>query len=329
MSVAEMQACLARLYVDGAFRRLFALEPETVLGEYRLSAEEAQALRELDSPALERFARSLKSKRRRRFVATYPLLFGLASPAVERYYDRYYQLYPARRGGSFVTELLEFGRFMEDCLATDDEAPPFASDLARYERLRFAARRATVGHRPEAGWGPRTVPAGTEGASWRPGPGRPPDRPEPPPVAPDDRPRLADGVAVATFRTSILAIVDALEAGLPPPETGEGPYTFVFRTAPGAADPDAFYVTVATYELLDWCDGERTLAELAAVVEPGTRRTPSEGEAAGGCRGSDGEVASVTGAVQTLVEHGILTTAPAGPRDPLPPDPGPWLPDGH
>jgi hypothetical protein len=309
MSVAEMQACLARLYVDGAFRRLFALEPETVLGEYRLSAEEAQALRELDSPALERFARSLKSKRRRRFVATYPLLFGLASPAVERYYDRYYQLYPARRGGSFVTELLEFGRFMEDCLATDDEAPPFASDLARYERLRFAARRATVGYRPE----------GT----------RPPARPATAPVAPDDRPRLADGVAVATFRTSILAIVDALEAGLPPPETGEGPYTFVFRTAPGAADPDAFYVTVATYELLDWCDGERTLAELAAVVEPGTRRTPSEGEAAGGCRGSDGEVASVTGAVQTLVEHGILTTAPAGPRDPLPPDPGPWLPDGH
>src|SRR5438552_8847500 len=82
MSMAEMQACLARLYVDGASRRLFALEPETVLGEYRLSAEEARALRDLDRRALERFAISLNSKRRRRFVATYPLLFGLASPAV-------------------------------------------------------------------------------------------------------------------------------------------------------------------------------------------------------------------------------------------------------
>jgi hypothetical protein len=307
MSVAEMQACLARLYVDGAFRRLFALEPETVLGEYRLSEGEAQALRDLDRPALERFARSLKSKRRRRFVATYPLLFGLDSPAVDRHYDRYYQLYPARRGGSFVPELLEFGRFMEDCLATDDEAPPFASDLAQYERLRFAARRATVGHRPEAG--------GAEGASWGPGPGRPHARPATAPVAPDDRPRLADGVAVGTFRTSILAIVDALEAGLPPPEIGEGPYTFVFRPGEGAADPDAFYVTAATCELLDWCDGERTLAELAAVVE---RQ-----------RGGDGRAAAVAGAVQTLVEHGILTTTPAGPRDPLPPDPESWLPGGH
>jgi hypothetical protein len=294
MSIAEMQACLARLYVERAFRRLFALEPETALGEYRLSAEEAQALRDLDRPALDRFARSLKSKRRRRFVATYPLLFGLASPAVDRYYDRYYQLYPARRGGSFVAELLEFGRFMEDCLATDGEAPPFASDLARYERLRFAARRVALGQRPE----------GTH----------PPARPDPAPVAPDDRPRLADGVAVATFRSSILAIVDALEAGLPPPETGEGPYTFVFRTAPGATDPDAFYVTAATRELLDGCDGERTLAELAAVERQ---------------RGGDERAAAVAGAVQNLVEHGILTTAPAGPRDPLPPDPEPWLPDGH
>jgi hypothetical protein len=295
MSIAEMQACLARLYVERAFRRLFALEPETALGEYRLSAEEAQALRELDSPALERFARSLKSKRRRRFVATYPLLFGLGSAAVDRYYDRYYQLYPARRGGSFVAELLEFGRFMEECLATDDEAPPFASDLARYERLRFAARRVAIGHRPE----------GTDQ----------PARPDPTPVAPDDRPRLADGVAVGTFRTSILAIVEALEDGLPPPETGEGPYTFVFRPEQGAAEPDAFYVTPATRELLDWCDGERTVAELVNAVE---------------CLpGSDGRAAAVAEAIQTLVEHGILTMAPTGPQDSLPSDPELWLPDGH
>src|SRR5262245_55060269 len=149
MSIADMQACLARLYVDGAFRRLFALDPETVLGEYRLSAEEAQGLRELDAAAVERFARSLKSKRRRRFAATYPLLFGLGAPAIERYYDRYYQLYPARPGGSFVAELMEFGSYAQACLAADDEAPPFASDLAQYERLRFAARRFAAAQRLE------------------------------------------------------------------------------------------------------------------------------------------------------------------------------------
>jgi hypothetical protein len=292
MSMAEMQACLARLYVDRAFRRLFAIEPETVFAQYRLSGEEAQALRDLDRPALERFARSLKSKRRRRFVATYPLLFGLGSPAVDRYYDRYYQLYPARPGGSFVAELLEFGRFMEECLATDDEAPPFASDLARYERLRFAASRAATPRRAQ------TAPAA----------------PDPPPVAPDDRPRLADGVVVGTFRTGILAVVEALEAGLQPPETGEGPYTFAFRPGRGGTSPAAFYVSEATAGLLDWCDGEHTLAELAAA----------ENE-----RRGVGTAAAVAGAIRALLEHGILTTAPAGPAFSPAPDTEPWLPGGH
>lgn len=316
MSIAELQACLARLYVDGAFRRLFALEPETVLGDYRLSEEEAQALRELDRLALDRFARSLKSKRRRRFVATYPLLFGLASPAVDRCYDRYYQLYPARPGGSFVAELLEFGRFTEDCLATDDEAPPCASDLAQYERLHFAARRSHAGRSARCASSQRGNPGCADALA----PGHhsegtcQPARPERAPVAPDDRPRLADGVAVGTFRTNILAIVDALEAGRPLPETGEGPYTFVFRPGQDATVPDAFYLNPAMRELLDGCDGEWTLAELAAAVE----------RQRGGERG-----AAVAGAVRSLVEHGILTTAPAGPRDPLPPDPEPWLPGGH
>src|SRR5262245_41905094 len=230
MSLPEMQACLARLYVDRTARRLFALEPETVLAEYGLAADEAQALRALDLAALERFARSLRGKRRRRFAATYPLLFGLESPVVERYYNRYYQLYPARPGGAYASELLEFGRFVEECLAAEDEAPPFASDLAQYERLCFLTRQAAS---------PPTPPLSHS------------------PLLPTDRPRLADGVAVGTFRTGILAIVEALKAGLPPPETGKGPYTFVFRPEPGATSPAAFYVTEATARLLDRCDGER------------------------------------------------------------------------
>src|SRR5438067_1474443 len=108
----------------GSLRALeFGFEPN--IKEERRRRMSMAALRALDRHALERFASSLKSKRRRRFAATYPLLFGLASPAVERYYDRYYQLCPARPGGSLVAELLEFGRFIEESLAADDEAPPF------------------------------------------------------------------------------------------------------------------------------------------------------------------------------------------------------------
>jgi hypothetical protein len=306
MSMAEMQACLGRLYADRAFRRLFALEPDTVLGEYRLSPEEAQALRDLDGPALERFARSLRAKRRRRFVSTYPLLFGLDCPAVDRYYDRYYQLYPARPGGAYVDELTEFGRFMEECLVTDDEAPPFAADLARYERLQFAAGRAG---RPRSG----------RVEEWKSGSSGPDPSTLPffhSSILPDDRPRLADGVIVGTFRTGILAIVEALKADLPPPGTGNGPYTFVFRPGESGTDPAAFYVSEATARLLDSCDGGRTLAELAAVESD---------------RRGDGAAAAVAEAIRALLEQGILTTAPPG-RSALlapAPDPGPWLPDGH
>src|SRR5262249_35822748 len=155
--------------------------------------------------------------------------------------------------------------------ATDDEAPPFAGDLARYERILFATRHAAVPPR----WEETCQPAGAAA----------------PPVAPEARPRLADGVVVGTFRTGILAIVGALEEGLRPPETGEGPYTLVFRPASPAPGADAFYVTMATRRLLDACDGERTLADLIAAAE---RR-----------QGGDGTAAAVAGAVQALVEHGI------------------------
>jgi hypothetical protein len=295
MSMAEMQACLARLYVDRTFRRLFAIEPEAVLGQYGLSTDESRALRDLDQQALERFARSLKGKRRRRFVATYPLLFGLASPVVDRYYDRYYQLYPARPGGSYVEELQAFGRFIEECLAADDEAPPFASDLARYERLHFTAGRVAAA--------PRHAEAAAAAADV-------------PQLAPEDRPRLADGVAVGTFRSGILAIVGALKADLPPPEAETGPHTFAFRPGPAGADPTAFYVSEATAELLEWCDGEHSVAEIAAAVDRE--------------RSGDGTASAVTGALHALIQHGIVTTAPPGPRASLTDSiPEPWLPDGH
>ena len=77
--------------------------------------------------------------------------------------------------------------------------------------------------------------------------------------------------------------------------------------------------TPAARLIIALMDGERTVAEIAAAIE---------------CRrGGDGTRAEVSGALQALVEHEILTTEPPGagnaPGSPLPPDPGPWLPDGH
>ncbi len=55
MSIPELQACLARLYLDEPFRRLLASDPPLALQAYRLNAEEEAAIRELDATRLESF----------------------------------------------------------------------------------------------------------------------------------------------------------------------------------------------------------------------------------------------------------------------------------
>src|SRR5205823_5930952 len=44
MSIGEMQACLARLYVNEPFRRWFCLDPAAALEGYRLTEEERASL---------------------------------------------------------------------------------------------------------------------------------------------------------------------------------------------------------------------------------------------------------------------------------------------
>ena len=78
MSVAEMQAYLARLYTSDPFRKLFELDPDTTLSDYTLADDEINALKQIDTKMLNTFAGTLKSKRKKRFLGAYPLLFKLA-----------------------------------------------------------------------------------------------------------------------------------------------------------------------------------------------------------------------------------------------------------
>lgn len=78
MSVAEMQAYLARLYTSDPFRKLFELDPEATWSDYTLADEEINALKQIDKKMLNMFASTLKGKRKKKVLAAYPLLFKLA-----------------------------------------------------------------------------------------------------------------------------------------------------------------------------------------------------------------------------------------------------------
>ena len=60
MSIAEMQACLARLYVDDPFRKLFFLDQAAAFDGYQLIDEEKEALNGLDPKALNFFTKRLR-----------------------------------------------------------------------------------------------------------------------------------------------------------------------------------------------------------------------------------------------------------------------------
>src|SRR5690606_10020144 len=92
LSIAEMQACLAQLYVDDAFRKLYYINPDSTLKGYELTEDEANAIKNIEKKWLDAFAESLKNKRKRRFESAYPLTFALETEHMDRYFNRFYQL---------------------------------------------------------------------------------------------------------------------------------------------------------------------------------------------------------------------------------------------
>ena len=245
MSIAEMQACLARLYVDDTFRQLFYLEADTTLAGYKLTEEETTALKNIDQKMLDLFAAGLKTRRKKKFQATYQLLFQLNKAEMDRYFDRYYQLYPARPGQALLTQILEFGEFMEQTVAGDTEMPPYAADVARYERLYYAAR-----YQPSSRDSFHAVLPSQMGR-----------------LSLESRPERCEGVYLGTFDYNIVQLVGYLKQNphieLPTAEAS----CFVFQQRLHSSKPQVFEVTLPTRDLLEQCDGQRSVAELIAGLE--------------------------------------------------------------
>jgi hypothetical protein len=248
MSLAEMQACLARLYVNEPLRQLFRIDPSVALKGYDLTPEEAGALRQLDCGQLDRFAGSLVSKRRKSVERAYPLLFALDGAAMRRYYWRFFQLYPAKPRQGRHQDAVDFGEFMEESLAGAEQLPAYAGDLARYERLYYLAMTAA------------TAPADVDGS--------PPTQTtvEPPKLA--ARPALARDVQVADFAYDVARIEEALQKEhIPDAAAVADNCTIVFMPRTSRSEARMLKINEPTKLVVARCDGHRTVAQIVAETE--------------------------------------------------------------
>lgn len=244
MSSAELQAYLARLYTDGAFRRLFSADFESTLEGYFLTPDEHSRSATSIAPGWSFFARSLKTKRRDRLEDAYPALFALDRATVTALCDRYYDLYPLRPYAAHSDELVQFGRYMEETLLGLDGLPAYASDLVRFARL-IHELRAQMNDDEVA---PRAT-ARRRSATLA------------------DSLTRRRGVMLECFRCNVSQIDAALRLGREP-DARQSREHVVYGHGVGN-EPVVLRVSAPTATVVDLCDGTRT---LAAVIEEIERR---------------------------------------------------------
>jgi hypothetical protein len=242
-----MQACLVRLYMDESFRRLAVLEPETTRKSYDLTDEEFNSLKQIDKGALDLFSVSLRDKRRERMSNHYPLIFALVPlKQMERYYDRFYQLYGCKPEQPSFENTVAFGAFIESTLLGDKDIPPFMAEVARYERLYNSARLSP----PPRGLRTIAVQQFPEGDK-----------------ALDIYPYRADGVFLGDFDYDVTPIVAAMRANQKLPEPQKKPSYIAFKQVRDSRIPKVLELSPELWQLLSACDGVTTTGTLIQYLE--------------------------------------------------------------
>lgn len=250
MSIAEMQSYLAQLYTDDTLRRLFSLNPDISFEGYLLNEEEKRSLRAIDGKLLEYFATSLKMKQLEHLRAIYPATFTLPRSLMERLFDRFYHHFPAKPHEETLMRIDQFGVFFEQALAIDELAPCYASDIVRYERLRYVY---TYQPTPEDAFSAINVPSTLEGSSLN-----------------INAPLfLLPGVYRETFSYPVVDLVDALVKQQPVDEhlIQPGQYHLVFQRERHSLTMNVFTLNGETSFLLDICQQEMTVADLIREAE--------------------------------------------------------------
>jgi glycosyltransferase involved in cell wall biosynthesis len=249
MSLAEMQSYLAQLYTDESFRKLFTLAPEASFENYLLTDAEKQALQALDRRLLEYFATSLKMKQQEYLRAAYRATFALPQVLMQRFFNRFYQYYPAKPHEDPLTRIMDFGTFLEQALACDEQAPSYASEVVKYERLHYLTT-----YQPRASDALTAINASEA---------------KPLPFSLEAVLVLFPSMHREVFVYPIVAIIDALLAGQAP-ETiiaQPGRCELVFQREEHSLTVNVFELNAETALLLDLCQEGHTVATLIEAVE--------------------------------------------------------------
>jgi hypothetical protein len=131
MALAHVQAILARLFTDTAFRASFFHDPVTVGRALGLEAAEANALTELSRNEVEQFAAIIRRKRADDARKVLPLTARALGGAFDRHVLA--TIVGAVRPGRHRDDARALVDLLGRLARSNELEPPWTADLARYE----------------------------------------------------------------------------------------------------------------------------------------------------------------------------------------------------
>ena len=255
MPLPELQAVLARILTDGPARRRFLdvgsdgpIPPE--LAGYGLSPLEWSQLRAIPRDRLELYSQLLLNKRLDKLAEMLPWTWFLLGKDLGRLVGLYTRdclptsIRKLEEAESFCGYLFENAPLVR---------PPYVLEVARYElTLARLALRPYVP--PNQGRTPVL-----EGTKWR--------------DLPDVSCIPTENATPLDFDYDLELILSFAQRSEHPPELLPRKTTVLFCTRPEGAAPRTFGLQAAAAELLDLCDGRRSLRDI--VTESVSRHSPT------------------------------------------------------
>lgn len=133
MGLAQVQAALARLYTDPAWRERFQTAPAPTAAALGLDAAEARQLAALPAAQVELVARSLVRKRLGEVAKLLPLSRQAFGPRFAALFWQHAAAYQPRGLRRHARDAVAFAAFLARAAPTELLVSPWAADLARYE----------------------------------------------------------------------------------------------------------------------------------------------------------------------------------------------------
>jgi len=131
MGLAEVQAALARLYTDPAFREMLENDPEALQRACGLSDEDLEHLKHLSAAELEFFAASLRSKRRGEVAKLLPETVAALGGQYRLLFNEHAANYLPPAKNKHLEDALHFAEFLEHISLPDK---PWVPSTIAYER---------------------------------------------------------------------------------------------------------------------------------------------------------------------------------------------------